>query len=216
MITFASNLILSRTSNKRFVSQNTVNTSSFFHFRHYIFFIVSTHRRISSKSIVMKNFTQSSIQFFFVDVTKKIENELFEIFIDFVYFENASIKKQCTCVTSIFKFWKKTIENFEIFFLSIARRLSLNDTKRLKFVTFITKMRLKNWTWQRIIRRKCWNNVWFTFIKIVIDLIMLKQRLRLIADFVRMQNLFESSIDSIHIVFFTSIFRNIVHLLKFC
>ena len=148
----------------------------------------------------MKNFTQSSIQFFFVDVTEKTESELFEIFIDFVYFENASIKKRCTCVTSVFKFKKKNDWKFWNFFLSIARRLLLNDTKRLKFVTFITKMQLKNWIWQRIIRRKCWNNVWFTFIKIVIDLMMLKQRLRLIADFVRMQNLFESSIDSIHIV----------------
>ena len=113
MITFTSNLISSRTSNKRFVLQNTMNTSFFFYFRHYIFFIVLIHRRILSKSIVMKNFTQSSIQFFFVDVTEKTESELFEIFIDFVYFENASIKKRCTCVTSIFKFWKKTIENSE-------------------------------------------------------------------------------------------------------
>ena len=116
MITFASNLISSRTSNKRSVLQNTMNISFFFHFRHYIFFIASIHRRILSKSIVMKNFTQSSIQFFFVDVTKKIENKLFEIFINFVYFENASIKKRCTCVASVFKFWKKTTENFEIFF----------------------------------------------------------------------------------------------------
>ena len=146
IIIFTSNLILSRTSNKRSVLQNTMNISFFFHFRHYIFFIASIHRRILSKSIVMKNFTQSSIQFFFVDVTEKIENELFEIFINFVYFENASIKKRCTCVASIFKFWKKTIENSEIFFLSIARRLLLSDTKRLKFITFITKMRLKNWT----------------------------------------------------------------------
>ena len=149
-------------------------------------------------------------------MTKKTENELFEIFTNFVYFENASTKKRDTCVASIFKFWKKTIENFEIFFLSIARRLSLNDTKRLKFVTFITEMRLKNWIWQQISFRKCWNNVWFTFIKIVIDLMMLKQRLKFIADFVQMQTLLESSIDSIHIVFFTSILRNIVHLLKFC
>ena len=188
----------------------------FFHFRHHIFFIVSIHCRISSKSIVMKNFTQLSIQFFFVDVTKKTESELFEIFTDFVYFENASIKKRCTCVASVFKFWKKKRLKILNFFLSIARRLSLSYTKRLKFVTFITKMRLKNWTWQRIIRRKCWNNVWFTFIKIVINLMMLKQRLKLIADSVRMQNLFKSSIDSIHIVFFTSIFWSIVHLLKFC
>ena len=38
MITFASNLILSRTSNKRSVSQNTVNTSFFFSFSTLYFF----------------------------------------------------------------------------------------------------------------------------------------------------------------------------------
>ena len=55
--TFASNLISSRMSNKRSVSQNTVNTSFFHHFRYFILFIVSIHRRISFELIVMNDFT---------------------------------------------------------------------------------------------------------------------------------------------------------------
>ena len=121
MITSASNLILSRTSNKRSVSQNTVNTSFFFSFSTLYFF----YRLDSSSHFVeidyYEKFHTIVDSIFFVNVTEKIESELFEIFTDFVYFENASIKKRCTCVASVFKFWKKNDWKFwNFFFINCA------------------------------------------------------------------------------------------------
>ena len=111
------------------------------------------------------------------------------------------------------KNWQK-IRNFYFFFNVF--RSSRNDTKHSKFVIFMLKTRRIIWKWQRIISFKCWNNVWFTFIKIAIDLTMLKQRLKSIADFVLMKNLSKLSINWNRIVFFMSMFRNIVHLLIVC